>query len=544
MKTMTREKAAIKHTEDSKLVDLDKLRPSKLNPRKASAPAELKELADSITRHGILQPILVRKDSDGKGWEVLAGSRRVAAARMAGLKQIPACEVDWDDATAQEASLAENIQRENLTALEEARAMRAGMVRGESVKGLAARYGKSERSVFRRLKLLELDPKVQGALEDGKITLLAAQAIAGIQDPKEQVRLLSTARKGLQDGQEGNVLEHINRSLAHSLVKAPWPLESAEMAGKIACTACPERTRAQEALFEGSKEDHCLNPACWTAKTTAWSDLMVKALKDRGLKIRDPRPSERQAFRDYDSGCYVPDPFVNLKDKLRYGGKEDWGGALGMEHGLELVAFRRRDGEVILAVNKGEAAKLLRDKGVEEAEDLTSRTGSSPENLKKQRTAKKKNEAARRAIGTALTQLAVRVEAMPEKKVLLMLLGLSLQAAQNDGVARVCSIKGMKMKRDGYGFDGVIPLLSLGANLKPAGLRGLLAQVLAASFPWVNASPYGEEGRLSQSMKLACEAAGVKFKALLRAELKAGKKAKTKTKAKAPKAGAGKRRGK
>ena len=104
-------------------LNLDDLRPNPYQPRKVFDEEKLQELADSIKEHGIFQPIIVKKSSI-KGYEIIAGERRVKAAKMAGLEKIPAIVRDFTDEEMMEIALLENLQRENLNSIEEAMAYR------------------------------------------------------------------------------------------------------------------------------------------------------------------------------------------------------------------------------------------------------------------------------------------------------------------------------------------------------------------------------------------------------------------------------------
>ena len=148
------------------------IKPNPYQPREIFDEEKLKELADSIKEHGVFTPVLVRRAADG--YELVAGERRVKAAEMAGLTEIPAIIVDFDDDQMAEISLLENIQRENLSAIEEAKGYKTLIDRkGYTQEELGKRVGKSREHIANTLRLLVLPESVQKMVEEG--TLSAGQ---------------------------------------------------------------------------------------------------------------------------------------------------------------------------------------------------------------------------------------------------------------------------------------------------------------------------------------------------------------------------------
>ena len=148
------------------------IKPNPYQPREIFDEEKLKELADSIKEHGVFTPVLVRRAADG--YELVAGERRVKAAGIAGLTEIPAIIVDFDDDQMAEISLLENIQRENLSAIEEAKGYKTLIDRkGYTQEELGKRVGKSREHIANTLRLLVLPESVQKMVEEG--TLSAGQ---------------------------------------------------------------------------------------------------------------------------------------------------------------------------------------------------------------------------------------------------------------------------------------------------------------------------------------------------------------------------------
>ena len=160
-------------------------------PRQSSDGADLQALADSIAEHGVLQPILVTSTIDG--YQLIAGERRLRAAEMAGLERIPAVVREATDQAQLELALIENLQRADLSPLEEAHAFRQlidefGLDQG----AVAQRVGKARSSVANTVRLLDLAEPVRAALADGRISEGHARAIAGLPEPAGQAALLAT----------------------------------------------------------------------------------------------------------------------------------------------------------------------------------------------------------------------------------------------------------------------------------------------------------------------------------------------------------------
>lgn len=136
---------------------LASIRPNPRQPRKRFAEESLKELADSIREKGLLQPLLVRPQGDG--YELVAGERRYRAALMAGLQEVPAVVKDLTDREALELALVENLQREDLSPVEEARGYQALLEMGLTQEEVARRVGKARSTVANALRLLQLPPR-------------------------------------------------------------------------------------------------------------------------------------------------------------------------------------------------------------------------------------------------------------------------------------------------------------------------------------------------------------------------------------------------
>lgn len=171
------------------MVPLDQILPNRYQPRTTFIEAELDELAQSVKEHGVLQPIVVRRKGDGM-YELIAGERRFRAAKIAGLPTIPVLVRNSNDEKALAIALVENIQRENLNPMEEAKAYSRLMGEFGLTQDLVSRsVGKDRSSIANIVRLLSLPKDVQEYIETGVISLGHAKVLAGLPTPAAQVQL-------------------------------------------------------------------------------------------------------------------------------------------------------------------------------------------------------------------------------------------------------------------------------------------------------------------------------------------------------------------
>ena len=164
-------------------LDIMSVEPRPDQPRKYFDEETLANLANSISAHGVLQPIIVREIAPSR-YRIVAGERRWRASKLAGLKQIPAIVLDADELTASEISIIENIQRENLNPYEEAEAYRTLLTQYDlTQEQLSARIGKSRSAIANTLRLLELPDGVVKYLRTGEITAGHARALLSLANP-------------------------------------------------------------------------------------------------------------------------------------------------------------------------------------------------------------------------------------------------------------------------------------------------------------------------------------------------------------------------
>ena len=176
------------------LVKLSRIQPDPDQPRKNFDEEKLNELAESIRTYGMISPIVVKKR--GTLYEIVAGERRWRAARIAGLKEIPVVIKEVDEKTSRELSIIENIQRDDLNAVEEARAYQSLIEEyGLTQEEVAARVAKNRSTITNSLRLLKLEPEILQLLQDGKITQGHARALLAVEDTELRKKIAEKCTK-------------------------------------------------------------------------------------------------------------------------------------------------------------------------------------------------------------------------------------------------------------------------------------------------------------------------------------------------------------
>ena len=169
-------------------VELSKIKPNQFQPRRQFSENSIKELAQTLDKEGLLQPIVIRED--GEEYEIIAGERRFRAAQLLGWEKIPAIVNNMDDDQAAFLALIENLQRENLNPIDEAKAYTNLMKLNNLTQAeLAKDMGKSQSYVANKLRLLKLTPKVQSYLASGEISARHGRALVGLSE-RDQSRVV------------------------------------------------------------------------------------------------------------------------------------------------------------------------------------------------------------------------------------------------------------------------------------------------------------------------------------------------------------------
>jgi len=194
--------------EEIKEIPVSEVRPNPYQPRKTFNEEALRELSESIKNYGVFTPIIVKKSI--KGYDLIAGERRLRASKLAGMEKIPAIVKDYTDDQMREISLLENLQRENLTAIELAWAYK-GIIDNLDIRqeDLAQKIGKSRSHITNTLGLLNLPEEVQKMILNGDISMGHARVLSKMDDGYEIERL---ARKIIEENISVHELENISKN--------------------------------------------------------------------------------------------------------------------------------------------------------------------------------------------------------------------------------------------------------------------------------------------------------------------------------------------
>jgi ParB/RepB/Spo0J family partition protein len=269
------------------------------NIRKHFNPAQMKELAANIKKVGILEPLLCRFNGNKQGYILIAGERRLRAAKEAGLVNVPIRVLDVNDQQAAEIQAFENLHRADLSPIEEARAFKMLLDAGKyQVADLAARVDKSTVYVYRAVSLLELGADMIAAIEEGEMTPAHGHQIMRLPKDKRAAVIkkaltpktdwISGRDEDGDDTQKSVKLGYmtakelqvqIDSEIGTRLCKAQFDTAK-PYAGEVACSACPLNAANQGTLFDGAGEERCLNRPCFDKKT----EQFYKDLEAEGKK--------------------------------------------------------------------------------------------------------------------------------------------------------------------------------------------------------------------------------------------------------------------
>ncbi len=194
---------------DIREIELDEIRPNPYQPRKTFDQEALQELAESIKNYGVFQPVIVKKSI--KGYDLIAGERRVRASKLAGMKTIPAIVKEFSDEMMREIALLENLQRENLSAIELAWAYK-GIIDSLHITQdeLATKLGKSRSSVTNTLGLLRLPSSVQTMVMEGKLSMGHARELSKLEDNQ---KILEYAKEIVNNNLSVRDVESMSKSI-------------------------------------------------------------------------------------------------------------------------------------------------------------------------------------------------------------------------------------------------------------------------------------------------------------------------------------------
>lgn len=282
------------------------LQPNPWNRKNFNA-VTLQELADSIKAQGIIQPLIVREitTEDCPTFEIIAGERRWRAAELAQLDLIPCLVRELDDRAARELCAIENLQREDLTALEEAQGYADLLKECQcKVEDLEERLGRKRSHIYARLRLLTLPEAVKKALGEGKIEASVADLIATIPDPQKREEALEEVMDNEEYDREAGKQVPVVMSFraAKGMIEADYrkPLKDAlfdlkaeGLAGEVSCEKCPRRTGNIPGLPNGSAPNVCTAPACYGRKFAAHTDALLAKAKAAGKTVLEGKDAAK-----------------------------------------------------------------------------------------------------------------------------------------------------------------------------------------------------------------------------------------------------------
>jgi ParB/RepB/Spo0J family partition protein len=351
----------VEPSERHSYLPLGSIDPSKTNPRTHFDKTKLDELAESIARHGVLQPILVRPK--GNRFELVAGERRFRAARQIPLEQIPAIVRELDDKATLEIQVVENLQREDLRPLEEAEGYALLIEKhGYDADSLALKIGKSRSYVYGRMKLNDLAEPARKALREDKISHSVALLLARIPDAKLQKEALQRVAGDDHNGPLSfrAAADFIQRNFMLRLSDAPFDRKDATLVPAAgACTTCPLRTGNQSELFSDVKSaDVCTSPGCFSKKVEA--HLKIEA-KEKGYKVLSATDTKKVWPYEHSSHINYGSPFVDVDDKVSYApGAKKFQDFITDES--KIVLARDPDGKIRKLINRKDLPKKFQPK--------------------------------------------------------------------------------------------------------------------------------------------------------------------------------------
>lgn len=251
------------------------------NFRQKVDPEQLKELTENVRGNGVLVPVLLAKLGKDS-YRLIAGSRRLQAAKTVGLQEIPARVIEADEKKLEELQLFENLHRADLGPIEEARAFKKLLDHGKhTVAGLAKQVDKSVKYVTRSIGLLQLPEKAIKAIEKETISPEHGHQILRVPEEK-RAKLVDYALEPKWRGVLPTIHElksEIEQRMERKLSSAAFPKDK-EYAGEMACAVCPYNTGNQDVLFEGAESGKCTNSGCFTKK----SNHFLKEFRERAGK--------------------------------------------------------------------------------------------------------------------------------------------------------------------------------------------------------------------------------------------------------------------
>lgn len=450
---------------DVREVWIEAIDESPTNPRRRFDEAALAELADSIRTAGVVSPILVRPHPTVRErYELVFGARRLRAARLAGLSAVPAMVRELDDLEVLELQVVENLQRADVTALEEAAGYQQLRDRhGMTVDQIAAKIGKSRRYVYGRLSLAKLTLATREVLEAAACPISDSVALLLTGLPEiDQLAAAKELGEGVEDYDDDadeptrrpytvQAAEHLIRTTyTRSLEAPPFDVDDVTL-GAPACGGCMFNTANQEG--SGARPPRCADRACFERKVTKAGDARIAQARATGIKVLGPTDS---VF----DGTYLTDrKYVDARSAIYEFGV---GGKTGIEvlerlpidAAPELVLARDGAGMVRELIPRAALKAALEEHGKAagivhgaHAGAMKPASHKTPEDKKREQVVALRRERAQTAIRT-IKDDCTRLEPREVYAIAARALVRELDAEDK---ARLCKMLGLHLEKDGSG---------------------------------------------------------------------------------------------
>ncbi len=510
------------------LVRRTRIRPAEWNPRKIFDEEKIRELAHSVRVHGIGEPLLVRPIAGSEDLELVAGERRLRAAEIAYLEEVPVVIRELTDEQAFDLACIENGQRVDLHPLEEADAFAVKRDRFKrSIEEIAAQVAHTTTYVRQRLKLVDLVGSARKGFLDGRLSLAVALMVARIPDSKlqaEAAKELVNWRGGGDPANYNEARQFIQGRFMLDLSRATFPIADAQLVPEAGpCTTCLKRTGNQRELFaDVASADVCTDPTCFEEKVDAAWKRKTDEAKSLGIKVVSASEAKslwpdkwsganfgKLGFTDLNASCYDDSKYRTYRQLLK-------------NVTPAAIARNPHDGKVYELVETKNLGRLLKEAGHDFSKKKSSSSSSSSGNdswRKKQEAERRAKALKKRVVEKAIALLVPAIEKGKADKEYFRLLARQELVGTNlyghDELLKRRQIK--NAKQVGSYIDG----------LSEAQLRGLLVEMA------IGDGATGYKGEYSPTFLAACSLHKIDFKKF-EADERAAEKAKEKPKAKKP----------
>ena len=523
-------------------VPMECITASKTNPRKIFDDAALADLAASITKHGVAQPILLRPTHVDAGvtfFEVVAGERRFRASKLAGKTTVPAIVRNLSDAEALEIQVIENLQRQDLHPLEEAEGFEVLMrENGYTADVMAEKTGKSKAYIYASLKLCALEPVPRQAFYDGKLTKSTALLVARIPVKHLQEKCVGEITQEWNPYSTRKAAQHIEHNYMLDLKKVDFKTSDDSLYPEAgSCTACPKRTGNQPEVFADVSADVCTDPICFKSKAEAHV-IRIKEIAYRSGQIVIDGAAAKKLMPD--SYSRLGGGYVDL-DRPNYADAENrtYREILGADAPIPELLDNPHKDEIIEVVKVSDIALLLKERGINCNLETGRESEDSRAREKEQETKAKIEREYRHTLFTQVHHASLMMNLVYED--LLLVAGLMFNQLGGGTIQK-------KMVMDLYGWteeetlgypDRAGKLRAAIAALSPAQLNQFIRDCALSHelfiYTYSSSSEDAPHALLAAAKRVKVDAYSIK------AQINAAAKAKAKTKADAAKYAAAKK---